>query len=81
MKVVIFNKLKKIQTTQSIEYSKIKFYIYSLIDYKPHKDNLLINSKDEEKIAQFFKKGPRNVLVELLQMGADTSGKELNMAG
>lgn len=81
MKKVIFNKLKKIKATQSIEYSKIKYYIYSLIDYKPHKDNLLINSKDEEKISIFFKKGPRNVLVELLQMEGETSGKELNMMG
>jgi hypothetical protein len=81
MKREIFNKLKKIKATQTIEYSKIKYYIYSLIDYKPHKNNLLINSKDEEKICQFFKKGARNVLVELLQMEGDTSGKELNMMG
>lgn len=81
MKKVIFNKLKKMKTTQGIEYSKIKYYIYSLIDYRPHKDYLLINSRDEEKIAQFFKKGPRNVLVELLQIEGETSGKELNMTG
>jgi len=79
MKKVIFNKIKKIKSTKNIEYSQIKFYIYSLIDYRPHKDNLLINSKDEEKIAQFFKRGPRNVLVELLQTEAETSGKELIM--
>jgi len=79
MKKSIFKKFKRIKATQYIEYSKIKFYVYTLVDYKPHKDNLLINSKDEEKISQFFKRGARNVLVELLQLESETSGKELKM--
>jgi hypothetical protein len=67
MKYFIYKKLTKTKKFENLPFSKIKFYVYKLIDYKPQKEYLLINDKDEENIVTYFKGGGvRNVLVELI---------------
>jgi hypothetical protein len=75
IKNLLIEKLKKINKLHvygDINLSKVKFYTYSLENYKPVKDVLLINSKDEEQIIHFFKGKngrPCNLLVEFLNNG------------
>lgn len=72
MKNTIFiqNFLKaKSQQNEEFELTlnKLKFYTYTLLDYKPQKDILLLNTKDEEPIQNYLKMNkPHNILIEFL---------------
>jgi ubiquitin C-terminal hydrolase len=59
----IFEKIQKIEKVKRFDFTfqKLKFYTYALIDYKPYKEILLLNTKDEEGLFTFCK---HNLLVE-----------------
>lgn len=64
MKNIIYEKIKNIDKLEhyDIESEKIKFYTYSLIEYKPHKGVLLLKSKDDDMLFKYCK---HNILVEI----------------
>jgi hypothetical protein len=66
--IVKMKKINQLQVYGEVNLSKVKFYTYSLENYRPVKDILLINSKDEEQLIFYFKgkKGPYNILIEFL---------------
>jgi ubiquitin C-terminal hydrolase len=63
VKKYIFEKIEKIKKLKNFEFTfqKLKFYTYSLVDYKPIKEILLLPSKDEELLFHYCK---HNLLVE-----------------
>jgi hypothetical protein len=63
------NLIKKLVLSYGeINLTKIKFYTYSLQNYRPQKEILLLNSKDEEPLISYFKakNSAHNLLVEFL---------------
>jgi len=71
IKMFLLEKMNKIEQLAilygEITLEKVKFYTYSLIDYNPVKDILLLRSKDDEPIQSYFKKGgANNLLIEFL---------------
>jgi hypothetical protein len=64
MKKIIFEKIKKITKLKNFDLtiSKLKFYTYSLLDYKPQKDILLLKSKDDDPLFNYCK---HNILIEI----------------
>lgn len=73
-------KIKNINTKyeNNITLKSVKFYTYCLRDYRPSKEILLLNSKDEEPILSFFKSknGPYNLLIEFLIPEKETGRKQ-----